>query len=84
MSSRDRTLSGDSSASNWGSLPRVASVASVLKRLFSREDRPEGGDGKTQGKIPTSSSAISLQTRPTGMSLIIRYNHLAQRADART
>ncbi|XP_012223330.1 bestrophin-4 isoform X2 [Linepithema humile] len=65
-----RNLSGGSTPSILGgSLTRVNSVTSVLKRLFSREDRPDGGhtsDTKTPGKIPPSSSAASLQVRPPG------------------
>ncbi|KAK0083812.1 hypothetical protein PV325_008167 [Microctonus aethiopoides] len=66
VSGRERALSGSgSTASNiGGSLTRVNSVTSVLRRLFSKEDRPDGGSGiKTPGKIPNSSSAASLQNR---------------------
>ncbi|XP_017756395.1 PREDICTED: bestrophin-4 isoform X4 [Eufriesea mexicana] len=70
VSNRDRTLSGGSTPSNiGGSLPRVNSVTSVLKRLFSKEDRPDGGTSsgtKTPGRIATSSSAASLQNRAIG------------------
>ncbi|EFN85882.1 Bestrophin-2 [Harpegnathos saltator] len=63
VSTRDRTLSGGSTSSNLGgSLTRINSVTSVLKRFFSREDRPDGitmTDIKTPGKIPSSSSTIS-------------------------
>ncbi|XP_014470198.1 PREDICTED: bestrophin-4-like isoform X2 [Dinoponera quadriceps] len=68
VSNRDRTLSGGSTSSNLGgSLTRINSVTSVLKRFFSREDRPDGGttsDAKTPGKIQNSHSTASLQTRP--------------------
>ncbi|CAK9804900.1 Best2 [Anthophora quadrimaculata] len=67
VSNRDRTLSGGSTPSNLGgSLTRVNSVTSVLKRLFSKEDRPDGGTSsgsKTPGRLATSSSAASLQNR---------------------
>lgn len=71
VSNRDRTLSGGSTPSNiGGSLPRVNSVTSVLKRLFSKEDRPDGvtsSGTKTPGRIASSSSAASLQNRAIGM-----------------
>ncbi|XP_032669992.1 bestrophin-4 isoform X2 [Odontomachus brunneus] len=67
VSNRDRTLSGGSTSSNLGgSLTRINSVTSVLKRFFSREDRPDGvttSDSKTPAKIPSSSSTASLQMR---------------------
>uniref|UniRef100_A0A6V7JK97 Bestrophin homolog n=1 Tax=Bracon brevicornis TaxID=1563983 RepID=A0A6V7JK97_9HYME len=68
VSNRDRAFSGSgSTASNiGGSLTRVNSVTSVLRRLFSKEDRPDGGNAtgyKTPGRIPNSSSAASLQNR---------------------
>nr|XP_033341916.1 bestrophin-4 isoform X1 [Megalopta genalis] len=67
VSNRDRTLSGGSTPSNLGgSLTRVNSVTSVLKRLFSKEDRPDGGmtsGTKTPGRMAASSSAASLQNR---------------------
>ncbi|KAG7198266.1 hypothetical protein KM043_005669 [Ampulex compressa] len=70
VSNRDRTLSGGSTPSNiGGSLTRVNSVTSVLKRLFSKEDRPDGGGSsgsKTPARLPNSSSAASLQTRIPG------------------
>ncbi|XP_024944664.1 bestrophin-2 isoform X2 [Cephus cinctus] len=72
VSTRDRTLSGGSTPSNiGGSLTRVNSVTSVLRRLFSKEDRPDGnsapGSGtKTPARLPNSSSAASLQTRFPG------------------
>lgn len=72
VSNRDRTLSGGSTPSIvGGSLTRVNSVTSVLKRLFSKEDRPDGGTSagtKTPGRLATSSSAASLQNRAIGMS----------------
>lgn len=71
-----RNLSGGSTPSNLGgSLTRINSVANAvttLKRLFSREDRPDGAhtsDTKPPGKIPPSSSAASLQVRPPGTFL---------------
>lgn len=74
MSNRERNISGGSTPSNLsGSLPRINSVTSVLKRFFSKEDRPDGGitsGTKTPAKITNSSSAASLQMRPPGMSLI--------------
>ena len=68
VSTRDRAMSGGSTPSNiGGSLTRVNSVTSVLKRLFSKEDRPDGGSGasgtKTPGRLANSSSAASLQNR---------------------
>ncbi|XP_043283504.1 bestrophin-4 [Venturia canescens] len=68
VSTRDRAMSGGSTASNiGGSLTRVNSVTSVLKRLFSKEDRTDGGSGsKTPGRIPNSCSAASLQNRYPG------------------
>ncbi|XP_020279361.1 bestrophin-4-like isoform X2 [Pseudomyrmex gracilis] len=72
VSNRERNFSGGSTPSNLGgSLTRVNSVTSVLKRLFSKEDRPDGGNSsgsKVSGKIPSSNSAVSLQIRPTGAS----------------
>lgn len=73
MSNRERNLSGGSIPSNLGgSLPRINSVTSVLKRFFSKEDRPDGNTAsgtKTPAKITNSSSAASLQLRPSGMCL---------------
>lgn len=70
MSARDRTLSGGSTPSNLGgSLTRVNSVTSVLKRLFSKEDRPDGGISsgmKTPGRLASSGSSASLQNRIVG------------------
>ncbi|KAL6259170.1 hypothetical protein P5V15_009091 [Pogonomyrmex californicus] len=67
MSNRERTSSSDSTSSNLGeSLTRVSSVTSVLKRLFSKDDRTDGSAtniAKTSGKMPSSSSAASLQVR---------------------
>ncbi|XP_011297701.1 bestrophin-4 [Fopius arisanus] len=63
VSNRDRPFTGGSTPSNLGgSLTRVNSVTSVLKRLFSKEDRPDGGS-KTPGKLANSSSSASLQNR---------------------
>lgn len=74
MSNRDRNLSGGSTPSNLGeSLTRVASVTSVLKRLFSKDDRTDGGTTsavKTSGKMSSTDSTASLQTRPPGTSLV--------------
>ncbi|CAD6207118.1 GSCOCG00010121001-RA-CDS [Cotesia congregata] len=68
ISNRDRYNGGGSTASNIGeSLPRVNSVTSVLKRLFSKEDRPDGNAGKTPGRIPNSGSSASLQNRMSGV-----------------
>ncbi|KAK2581959.1 hypothetical protein KPH14_002400 [Odynerus spinipes] len=66
VSNRDRTFSSGSTPSNLGgSLTRVNSVTSMLKRLFSKEDRPDGGSSgsKTPARLPNSSSAASLQAR---------------------
>ncbi|XP_063979651.1 bestrophin-4-like [Diachasmimorpha longicaudata] len=65
VSTRDRPFTGGSTPSNiGGSLTRVNSVTSVLKRLFSKEDRPDGSGAKTPGRLANSSSAASLQNRP--------------------
>ncbi|XP_066603705.1 bestrophin-4-like isoform X2 [Prorops nasuta] len=71
VSNRDRTLSGGSTPSNLGgSLTRVNSVTSVLKRLFSKEDRPDGASSssgtKTPARLANSSSAASLANRFPG------------------
>lgn len=70
VSNRDRTISGGSTPSSLGgSLSRINSVTSVLKRIFSREDRPDGGNTsgtKVSGRIPSSCSAASLQIRQPG------------------
>lgn len=71
VSNRDRTFNTGSTPSNLGgSLTRVNSVTSMLKRLFSKEDRPDGGGtssgNKTPGRIPHSSSSASLQARVFG------------------
>lgn len=69
VSNRDRTFSSGSTPSNiGGSLTRVNSITSVLKRLFSKEDRPDGGSSgtKTPARLPNSSSAASLQARIVG------------------
>ncbi|XP_072757298.1 bestrophin-4 isoform X2 [Anoplolepis gracilipes] len=74
VSNRERNLSGGSTPSNLGgSLTRINSVTSVLKRFFSKEDRPDGGlvttnSAKAPGKITNSSSTTSLQIRPPGAS----------------
>ncbi|XP_057317885.1 bestrophin-4 [Microplitis mediator] len=67
VSSRDRTFNGGGSTPSniGGSLTRVNSVTSILRRLFSKEDRPDGGN-KTPGRIPNSSSSASLQNRVSG------------------
>lgn len=71
VSNRDRNLSGGSTPSNLGeSLSRVASVTNVLKRLFSKDDRTDGGTTsvvKPSGKMPSVDSTASLQTRPAGV-----------------
>jgi len=70
MSNRDRNISGGSTPSNLGeSLTRVASVTNALKRLFSKDDRTDGGTtsaAKTTGKMPSMGSTTSLQPRPPG------------------
>ncbi|XP_015184039.1 PREDICTED: bestrophin-4 isoform X2 [Polistes dominula] len=69
VSNRDRTFSSGSTPSNLGgSLTRVNSVTSMLKRLFSTVDRTDGSasGSKTPGRIPNSSSAVSLQPRVIG------------------
>ncbi|XP_076760036.1 bestrophin-2 [Xylocopa sonorina] len=86
VSQRDRTLSGGSTPSNiGGSLTRVNSVTSVLKRLFSKEDRPDGGTSsgtKTPGRLATSSSAASLQNRPiVGAGGSMRIGVIKEEAD---
>ncbi|GAB1863366.1 Bestrophin homolog [Camponotus japonicus] len=72
VSNRERNLSGGSIPSNLGgSLTRINSVTSVLKRFFSKEDRPDGSTAsgtKTPVKITNSCSAASLQLRPTAAS----------------
>ncbi|XP_011880372.1 PREDICTED: bestrophin-4 isoform X2 [Vollenhovia emeryi] len=76
VSNRERTLSGGSTPSNLGeSLTRVSSVTSVLKRLFSKDDRIDGGTtsaaAKASGKMPSTGSTASLQTRLPGGSMRI-------------
>ncbi|XP_014605410.1 PREDICTED: bestrophin-4 isoform X2 [Polistes canadensis] len=69
VSNRDRTFSSGSTPSNLGgSLTRVNSVTSMLKRLFSNVDRTDSSasGSKTPGRIPNSSSAVSLQPRVMG------------------
>ncbi|KOC66844.1 Bestrophin-2 [Habropoda laboriosa] len=85
VSNRDRTLSGGSTPSNLGgSLTRVNSVTSVLKRLFSKEDRPDGGTSsgtKTPGRLATSSSAASLQNRAVVGGGSMRIGVIKEEAD---
>ncbi|KAK9300210.1 hypothetical protein QLX08_006986 [Tetragonisca angustula] len=85
VSNRDRTLSGGSTPSIiGGSLTRVNSVTSVLKRLFSKEDRPDGGtsaDSKTPGRLATSSSAASLQNRAIAGGGSMRIGVIKEEAD---
>ncbi|KAG5345489.1 BEST2 protein, partial [Acromyrmex charruanus] len=70
VSNRDRNISGGSTPSNLGeSLTRVASVTNALKRLFSKDDRTDGGTtsvAKATGKMPSMGSTTSLQPRPSG------------------
>jgi hypothetical protein len=69
VSNRDRALSGGSTPSNiGGSLTRINSVTNVLKRIFSKEDRPDGSGTKTPGRLPNSTSATSLKA--PGLSLV--------------
>lgn len=76
VSARDRAINIGSTASNLGgSLTRVNSVTNVLKRLFSKEDRPDVNDGKTPGRIPNSSSAASLQNRYGGKFILLFFIH---------
>lgn len=64
ISHRERNMSLGSTPSNiGGSLTRIGSVTSVLKRMFSKEDRPDGSSVKTPGLLPSSSSAASLQNQ---------------------
>ncbi|BES99470.1 Bestrophin, RFP-TM, chloride channel [Nesidiocoris tenuis] len=77
MSGRNRTTSAGSQASltAWGSsqvgpppsgsLPRVASVTSVLKRIFSRTDTstPATVDGPPPVRMPESQSTTSLSAK---------------------
>ncbi|KOX69683.1 Bestrophin-2 [Melipona quadrifasciata] len=85
VSNRDRTLSGGSTPSIiGGSLTRVNSVTSVLKRLFSKEDRPDGGTSagtKTPGRLATSSSAASLQNRAVAGGGSMRIGVIKEEAD---
>ncbi|XP_018341965.1 PREDICTED: bestrophin-4-like isoform X2 [Trachymyrmex septentrionalis] len=69
VSNRDRNISGGSIPSNLGSLTRVASVTNALKRLFSKDDRTDGGTTsavKATEKMPSMGSTTSLQPRPSG------------------
>lgn len=54
---------GSTPSNIGGSLTRIGSVTSVLKRMFSKEDRPDGTSVKTPGHLPSSSSAASLQNQ---------------------
>ena len=85
VSNRDRTLSGGSTPSNLGgSLTRVNSAVSVLKRLFSKEDRPDGGMSsgtKTPGRLASSSSAASLQNRAVAGGGSMRIGVIKEEAD---
>ncbi|XP_054000930.1 bestrophin-4-like isoform X1 [Hylaeus anthracinus] len=85
VSTRDRTLSGGSTPSNLdGSLTRVNSVTSVLKRLFSKEDRPDSGftsGTKTPGRLAASSSAASLQNRGIAGGGSMRIGVIKEEAD---
>ncbi|XP_043253560.1 bestrophin-4-like isoform X2 [Colletes gigas] len=85
VSNRDRTLSGGSTPSNLGgSLTRVNSVTSVLKRLFSKEDRPDGGlnsGTKTPARLAASSSAASLQNRAVVGGGSMRIGVIKEEAD---
>ncbi|KAL0102089.1 hypothetical protein PUN28_018558 [Cardiocondyla obscurior] len=67
VSNRERNLSGGSTPSNLGeSLTRVSSVTSVLKRLFSKDDRTDGNATsapKTGPKMASMGSTASLQTK---------------------
>ncbi|KAG5313408.1 BEST2 protein, partial [Acromyrmex insinuator] len=69
VSNRDRNISGDSTSNLGESLTRVASVTNALKRLFSKDDRTDGGTtsaAKATGKMPSMGSTTSLQPRPSG------------------
>lgn len=85
VSNRDRTMSGGSTPSIIGeSLPRVNSVTSVLKRLFSKDDRPDGGTSsgtKTPGRLASSSSAASLQNRAVAGGGSMRIGVIKEEAD---
>ncbi|XP_031839862.1 bestrophin-2 isoform X2 [Nomia melanderi] len=85
VSNRDRTLSGGSTPSNLGgSLTRVNSVTSVLKRLFSKEDRPDSGVSigtKTPGRLAGSSSSASLQNRALAGGGSMRIGVIKEEAD---
>ncbi|XP_016920359.1 bestrophin-4 isoform X2 [Apis cerana] len=85
VSTRDRTLSGGSTPSIIGdSLTRVNSVTSVLKRLFSKDDRPDGGTSsgtKTPGRLASSSSAASLQNRIIAGGGSMRIGVIKEEAD---
>lgn len=84
VSTRERTFSGGSTPSNiGGSLTRVNSVTSVLRRLFSKEDRPDGNktDGtRTPARMMNSSSAASLQARAIG-NLVLNNKYKEKRKE---
>lgn len=66
MSHRERAVSGGSTPSNiGGSLTRINSVTNVLKRIFSKEDRPDGSGTKTPARLPNSTSTTSLRAPGT-------------------
>ncbi|XP_014209410.1 bestrophin-4 [Copidosoma floridanum] len=66
VSHRDRTMSAGSTPSNiGGSLTRINSVTNVLKRIFNKEDRPDGT------RLPNSTSAASLRVPGGGGSMRI-------------
>ncbi|XP_076640971.1 bestrophin-4 isoform X2 [Halictus rubicundus] len=82
VSNRDRTLSGGSTPSNiGGSLTRVNSVTSVLKRLFSKEDRPDGGVFSGTKTPAASSSTASLQNRAVVGGGSMRIGVIKEEAD---
>ncbi|XP_017884204.1 bestrophin-4 isoform X2 [Ceratina calcarata] len=85
VSARDRTLSGGSTPSNiGGSLTRINSVTSVLKRLFSKEDRPDSGPSsgtKTPRRLASSSSVASLQNRAIDGGGSMRIGVIKEEAD---
>ncbi|KAJ8679282.1 hypothetical protein QAD02_015069 [Eretmocerus hayati] len=67
VSSRDRAVGIGSIPSNiGGSLQRINSVTNVLKRIFSKEDRPDGGGTKTPARLQNSNSAASLKIPGAG------------------
>lgn len=78
MSNRDQRISTGSTPSNiGGSLTRINSVTNVLKRLFSKEDRPDGNSGtKTPGRLPNSTSSASLRA-PGKLFVVSRFIFIA-------